>query len=99
MVTEKRKLAKRPATDAEIAQELHTCSTKYNLANPDYPKEPNYWQAKLDEAVAEGYQSEVCECGLIFLAFHHFTTCREEGCPFSDGVTLLERMTQEVGDR
>jgi hypothetical protein len=44
--------------------------------------------------LAEGYKNETCECGVTYLAFHHFTTCREEGCPFSDGVSLLDRMKE-----
>jgi len=34
------------------------------------------------EAVAEGYKDELCpECGVVFLAFHHFIRCQSETCP------------------
>ena len=52
----------------------------------------DFWQNKLDEAKKEGYKSEKCECGICFLAFHHLTTCNASDCPFSDHISLLDRL-------
>jgi len=53
---------------------------------------------KIAQAEMEGFKNETCSCGCTFLAFHHLTTCREKGCPFSDGVSLLDRMEQRAED-
>lgn len=52
------------------------------------------WQKKLTEAEAQGHKNEVCSCGNVHLAFHHFTRCQMEGCPFSSGVSLLEKFNE-----
>jgi len=67
----------------------------WNRQNPGFEQDLPYWQDKLKKAEAEGYISEVCECGAVFLAFHHFTTCRDKNCPFSDGVSLLDRWADQ----
>lgn len=85
---------KRPATEAEIAEAKRT-HIAWMVAQNCYGDEGEVTarvEKKLAEAMAEGYKNETCSCGTIYLAFHHFTTCREEGCPFSDGVSLLDRM-------
>lgn len=86
------RFVKRPATDEEAAEALRIHAWRWNAMNPDSQISDDVWQGKLDEAIAEGYKNEVCSCGNVFLAFHHFTTCRTDGCPFSDGVSLLDRM-------
>jgi len=89
-----KKLTKRDTTPEEEEAALLQNADYWNRCNPNFEISVEEWRNKLTEAKAEGYKSEVCECGITFLAFHHYTTCKKEGCPFSDGVTLLERMKQ-----
>jgi hypothetical protein len=55
------------------------------------------------QALAEGYKDELCpECGVVFLAFHHFIRCQSETCPMKlrDGgghaPTFLEMLENGV---
>lgn len=86
------KYAKRDATSDEAAKALDDHATRWNLCNPNYQIPREDWQAKEATAVAEGYKSERCDCGVVFCAFHHYTDCRDEKCPFRDGPSLLERI-------
>lgn len=86
---------KRDATPEETEAELVRHATRFNLMNPSHATPEQWFRDKQAEAVAEGYKSEICgQCGACFLAFHHWTTCQQEGCPMSDGVSMLERMEQ-----
>lgn len=87
---------KRPATEVEVAAELESHGRQWNRANQGFERPPEYWQAKQDKALAEGYTNEACSCGAVFLAFHHYTLCRADGCPFSDGVSLLDRLAETI---
>jgi hypothetical protein len=88
------KLGKRPATPEEEEKALLDNAGYWNRSNPSYAKSIETWREMLAEAKKDGYSTEVCECGVVYLAFHHFVTCRKKDCPFSDGVTLWERMDQ-----
>ena len=44
------------------------------------------------EAEAEGYKTEVCSCGLTFLAFHHWVRCEQDGCPLRGEKSMLDIM-------
>lgn len=78
---------KRDATAAELESELAACERTYPQT-----------RQKHDAAVAEGYKAETClldvngkQCGVVYLAHHHMTDCREQNCPFHDGNgTLFE---------
>lgn len=63
--------------------------------NPSYQIPMEEWQQRQKEAMNEGYLNETCECGVVFLAFHHWTNCQRVGCPFSDGVSMLDRFAAE----
>lgn len=91
-----KKLSKRPATDEEVQRALqqHIAYLQHN----GYTNAAEMAKTKLQEALDEGYKNETCECGLTFLAFHHYTTCKKDGCPFSDGVSLLDRLSQSIED-
>lgn len=84
------KRKKRLATDDEITSELRASQEQHG-------KEESFWAAKLAEAEADGYMNETCGCGKTFLAYHHMTTCRDQRCPFSTGVSVLEMMAAEAG--
>lgn len=86
---------KRDATPEETERALVANAARWNAMNPGFKKAEQYWRDKQSEAEAEGYKSEVCRCGTVFLAFHHFCGCRVPDCPMSDGVTLLERMEKD----
>ena len=86
---------KRDATPEETEKALKDNALRWNAMNPSFQETEQYWRDKQDEAESEGYKSEVCRCGTVFLAFHHFCACREDGCPMSDGVSLLERMAED----
>ena len=90
--------AKRDATPEEEAEELATNAERWNLMNPRHGHGAAFWQAKLAEAKAEGYKSEVCGCGAVFLAFHHLTNCNAAGCPFSFGVSMLDQLKESLDD-
>lgn len=90
------KLSKRDATPEETEAAVVSNAERWNRCNPSYEISIEKWRQKLSEAVAEGYKSEVCECSVTFLAFHHYTTCRCERCPFSDGVSMLQRMKDSL---
>ena len=87
-------LTKRPATDSEVTTAMALHARQWNLSNPSFEHPDEFWQATQDKAISEGYKNEVCSCGVVFLAFHHFTTCRKVGCPFSDGISLLDRLVE-----
>lgn len=87
---------KRDATGEEVAEALRVHADFWNMRNPNHKEDDTFWNAKMDEAIAQGYKNETCSCGVTFLAFHHYTDCRAKGCPFSDGVTILERMEQSL---
>ena len=54
---------------------------------------------KLEVARGEGYKDEVCECGVVFLAFHHFVRCEDKDCPFKDGgPSVLEQIMPREGE-
>jgi hypothetical protein len=93
----KNKHTKRLATKEEAKQALRDHISLWNSANPNHIHPENYWKNKLAEALKEGYKNEVCSCGVVFLAFHHFTTCSRENCPFSDGISLLDRLEESLG--
>ncbi len=83
------KNGKRPATQSEVEAGLASWQKQW----PDHDG-----RAKLQEAYKEGYKDEVClKCGLTFLAFHHFTTCRADGCPmrYSD-KSLLQQWQEQL---
>jgi len=82
-------------SDEEEQLELINNCKVWNRRNPSYEIPLEDWADKLTKAKAEGYVSEKCSCGCVFLAFHHWTTCQDKECPFSDGVSLLERMVQD----
>ena len=89
-----KKLIKRDATPEEEEAALIQNADYWNRCNPSFEISVNEWRDKLTKAKEEGYKTEVCVCGVTFLAFHHFTDCRKKDCPFSDGVTLLERLAE-----
>ena len=91
----KKKLTKRDATPEEEEKALVDNAAAYRR-NPSSKIGIDEWRKRLAAAKAEGYKSEVCGCGVTFLAFHHFTTCRREDCPFSDGVSLLQRLEDSI---
>jgi len=84
--------SKRDATSEETEKALDSQTVTWNNWNSNFEKTREYWEQKQEEAVAEGYKSEICSCGVTFLAFHHYVDCRKEGCPMSDGVSVLDRM-------
>ncbi len=88
-------LCKRDATTEETERELVANCERWNRNNPSFEHDLAFWKAKQETAEAEGYKSEVCGCGVVFLAFHHYCGCRRSECPMSDGVSLLDRMAQE----
>ena len=91
------KLTKRPATPEEVEKTLLEHMQLFNDRNPSHAEpDEEYWRKKLAEAEAEGYKNEVCECGLVYLAFHHYVTCRRKECPFSCGKTLLEMWQEDL---
>ena len=83
---------KRPINAEEEEKALLDNAKYWNACNPSYEITIPAWLAKLAEAKKEGYVSEICGCGIVFLAFHHFCNCTKNKCPFSDGVSMLERM-------
>ena len=90
---------KRPATSDETKTALIDNMDCWNLRNPNFQHPLSYWEEKQVEAEKEGYISEVCgQCGSVFLAFHHMTTCRENGCPMSCGQTALEIMESKLNE-
>ena len=80
-------MQKRPATPEEIAKTLKECQEAQ--PNIDFEK-------KHAESLAEGYKDETCECGLVYLAFHHYVACRKQGCPMSCGKTLFELWDEDL---
>lgn len=86
---------KRDATSEETEQALKHNMKQWNLNNPNFSHDYDFWKAKQTEAESEGYKSEVCKCGVVFLAFHHYCGCQVKDCPMSDGVTILERMQEK----
>ncbi len=90
------KFTKRPATDEEVIAALKAHIMMWNDQNPSYIKPDSFWEEKQKKALREGYKNEVCSCGVTYLAFHHFTICNKKSCPFSDGVSLLDRMAEQV---
>jgi len=84
--------AKRPATEEEVAKAKKDQIAWMRQNGCDDPE--GTVERNLAEALSEGYKNETCSCGLTYLAFHHFVTCRQADCPFSDGVSLLERLEQ-----
>ena len=78
----------------EEKKALQENANYWNACNPSFKEDLQHWEEKLEKAKDEGYKSEKCSCGCIFLAFHHYVRCEERDCPFSDGVSLLDRMTE-----
>ena len=89
------KRTKRLATAEEIEKTLTANAKLWNIREPGFEHDLQFWRDKLAKADAEGYKSEVCACGAVFLSFHHATTCQDSDCPFSDGVSLLDRLTEK----
>lgn len=89
-------MQKRDATEEETLTTLKSNCESWNLNNPSFEISLEDWKDKQAVAAKEGYKSEVCDCGCVMLAFHHWTTCREKECPFSDGVSMLERLQQSI---
>ncbi len=87
---------KRDITAEEEEEALLANMDRYNACNPSFAVPLEKWRAMLVEAKGEGYKSERCECGAVFLAFHHYTYCRQDGCPMSDGITQLERWQKSL---
>lgn len=87
---------KRPLTESEEKEALTQNAAMWDRQNPNHPVPMQEWQDKLDKAKAEGYVSEKCGCGCDFLAFHHWTTCRDARCPMSDGISMLQRMQESL---
>lgn len=83
---------KRDATPEEARKGLQTHAWRWDASNPNHRVEMSSWEAKEQEAIAEGYKAEVCSCGVTFCAFHQWTTCRQDDCPFSTGRTMLDYM-------
>lgn len=87
---------KRPATDEEVSlAKWRQCQwmTHNSYDDKDGDEFVAHVDAKVAEAKAEGYKNETCSCGLVYLAFHHFTRCQVDGCPFRDGNgSMLERI-------
>jgi hypothetical protein len=83
---------KRDATIEETEKALQENCDRWNMNNPSFEHDIDFWKSKQLEAEAEGYKSEVCSCGVVFLAFHHYCSCTVSNCPMSDGVTLLDRL-------
>ncbi len=78
---------RRLATESEVEVELALWQKQW----PDLDG-----QARLQQAYKEGYKDEVClRCGLTFLAFHHFTTCRADKCPMRSSNKSLLQQWQE----
>lgn len=83
---------KRPATEEEALKALQDHASHWNFCNPSFEIAMPQWQAKQDQALAEGYLNETCSCGCVYLAFHHFTRCNAEGCPFNCGKSVLQML-------
>jgi hypothetical protein len=90
------KLNKRPATPEEVEKTLLEHMRIYNRNNPNHAQPEEYWRQKLAKAEADGYKNEVCECGMVYLAFHHYVTCQKKECPFSCGKTMFELWQEEI---
>jgi hypothetical protein len=86
--------SKRDATAEETERELMATFERWNRMNPNSPEMLEAWKARQAVAEAQGHKSEVCSCGVVFLAFHHFCRCAVKDCPISDGVSVLERMLE-----
>lgn len=87
---------KRNATPEETEAAIISVHRNWNAMNPGFEHDVEFWKSKQDEAVKEGYKSEVCKCGVVFLAFHHWCRCSAEGCPMSNGVSMLDMMIRET---
>lgn len=88
---------KRDATPEETDAAIINVHRNWNAMNPGFEHDIEFWKNKQDEAVKEGYKSEVCKCGVVFLAFHHWCRCGVEGCPMSNGgVSMLDMMIRET---
>lgn len=93
------KHTKRDATPDEIEQELKANMERWNRNNPSRQIPEKEWRKKQEEAVEQGYKAEVCGfCSVTFLAFHHFTICREPHCPFSTGESVLDTMQRSLNE-
>lgn len=90
------RIEKRLLTEAEEQEALEQNAVVWDRQNPSFQRPIQDWKNKLDEAKSEGYVSERCDCGCSFLAFHHWTTCRDSTCPMSDGVSMLQRLEESI---
>lgn len=52
----------------EETKELKRNAKMWNFRNPSFELTLEHWQEKLNEAKSEGYISEKCSCGAIFLS-------------------------------
>ena len=89
-------MKKRPATPEETEAALLAHMHQFNTCNPGFEKPENKWRTDLATALTEGTKNEVCQCGNVFLAFHHYTTCNRDGCPFNCGKSLFETWQDEI---
>ena len=90
---------KRLATNEEVERCLYAHAERWNLCNPNQPIDVGEFRLRKEQAEKEGYKNEVCgECGGVFLAFHHFLTCRQDGCPMRDqsGKSVLDHMVESL---
>lgn len=85
-------------TEDEEEAALLANAEMWNLHNTNLQTPVESWRERLTKAKSEGYKTERCECGAVFLAFHHFTTCCQVGCPMRDaGPSILERIKESCG--
>ncbi len=89
-------MSKSDLSPTEEIAALKDNADRWNAMNSGFEIPLADWEKRLNQAKAEGYKSEKCECGVVYLAFHHFTTCRDPDCPFSDGVSLLQQLSQDL---
>lgn len=91
---------KRDATPEEEEAALIANFERWNRCNPSFTISLREWREKDLVAKQDGCKAEVCGCGVIFLAFHHFVDCRENNCPMrGNGGTLFEQWNEELEEQ
>jgi len=83
---------KRDGTPEETKAALISQHARWNAQNPNYQHDLEFWEQKQAEAEGEGYKTEVCSCGMTFLAFHHWVRCEKDGCPLRGEKSMLDIM-------
>ncbi len=89
------KYSKRDATPEEEQNQIQVLHARYHLLNkPETPVSMSEWIDENEKCKKEGYKTEVCSCGLTFLASCHFVRCEQNGCPMRSegGKSLLDMM-------